>query len=317
MQNELLEFLKSNETQHEFIIDKYGIKGVLIMIKYKYDENNIFLYTQYQYENSLDILKQFEYSGFYNLKSNTFYDIKAYNLENIVIPQDNIISLSKLKEIINSLVIKKCKEIINRDFKNIEVLKSKVKLSEYEKRKIEYYKKFAHKQEAQKYFLDEKTINDIEISINDVKNISVDDILKYIDNDKLLIDDIAIKHVNNNLNSIYIKILCSEMLKKEFLKIQNDKTNILHIKKAIKDCIKDQKTVNVTIFKDNKEFTFKTGVNELKRVAFLSYYLEYDMIAKDRKKFYELFGKNADYKAEEITKIMYSKKVLYSKEVAK
>ncbi len=76
MYNELLKFLKSNKTQCKLTITKYRRNDTLLIIKYYYDDNNILLYTQSNYENDLDINKKLEYSEFYNLKSNTFYDTR-------------------------------------------------------------------------------------------------------------------------------------------------------------------------------------------------------------------------------------------------
>lgn len=306
MYNELLKFLKSDETHHIF---KYGKTNILIVTKYKYDENNIFLYSQISY-GSLNFRKDFNYAGFYNLKSNTLYDLN-YHLRNALnLEANNIIRYGQLIEEVNSLIIQKCREIINNDFKDIEILKSKIKLSEIDKNTIKN-KNYRAIQSAKEYFKNNKSVDDIDVHIDNVSDISMQDVLKYINNDSEFIDNKAKKHIEDNLNNIYINILYAQMCKKELLKIQKDKTNILHIKKAIKDCITDQKTVTVTIFKDNKEFTFKTYVSTLKRG---DYYSSNDILAKDREEFYELFGKYEDYNADEITKITYSKKVLYSKQ---
>lgn len=314
MYNELLKFLKSSKTQCQLTITKYRRNDTLLIIKYYYDDNNILLYTQFNYENDLDINKRLEYSGFYNLKSNTFYDT-TYNLKDII-DIKNIVFLNELKEKIKSLVLKKCMEIIKKDFKDIDVLKSKIKLNDLDKRSIEEIKNYSSKQVAKQYFLEGKSIDDINICITNTPKIYFEHVIKYIDNIDCAIDEIANKYINDNFKNIYLNYLYTEMYKKEFLKIQNDKNNTLHLRKAIKESITDQKTVNVTIFKDDKEFSFKTDTDVFKYGICCDYYSAYNIAAKDRQKFYDLFGRSADYTASEIVKITYSKKVLYSKLVA-
>lgn len=313
MYNELLEFLKSDRTQCKLTITKYRRNDRLLIIKYYYDENNILLYTQFNYENDLDINKDLKYSGLYNLKSNAFYDT-TYDLENILSIKSTA-SLDELKEKIKSLVLKKCIEIIKKDFKNIDNVKAKITLNDFDKKNIEEVKKYRSKEVATQYFLEGKTIDDINVCINNTPKIYFEYIARYINNN-LFIDEIAQKHINDNLKDIYLNYLYTEMYKKEFLKIHDDKTNILHIRKAIKESVKDKKTVNVTIFKDNKKFSFKTDANVFKHGIYCDHYSTYDIVAKDRQKFYDLFGRIADYTANEILAITYCKKVIYSKEVA-
>lgn len=313
MYNKIIEFLKSNKIQDEITINKNGENNTLIIIKYYYDDNNIILYTQLN-DDDLDISKNIEYSGIYNIKTNTFYDI-SYTLRCIMALQ-NVPSCFELEDTINSLVLKKCREIIKKDFKNIYALKYKIELSDWDKKDIERHKNYYARKTAQRYFLEGKTIDDIDIRIKNIPEISFKHIIDYINNNELLINEIAQQHINNNLKYIYLNSLFTEMYKKEFLEIQNDKTNILHLQKSIKESITGQKTVNVTIFKDNKEFTFKTGTVALKLCSMIDYYSPYYIVAKDRKKFYELFGESADYTADEIVKITYGKKNIYVKEVA-
>ena len=58
-----------------------------------------------------------------------------------------------------------------------------------------------------------------------------------------------------------------------------------------------------------KELTFKTAANSL--TGHRNYYSTYDIPAQDRREFERLFGRGANYSAEDITRITYGKKTLY------
>ena len=70
------------------------------------------------------------------------------------------------------------------------------------------------------------------------------------------------------------------------------------------------KTANVTVRKDGKELTFKTETGDLRRDC-TSGYSHWHMIAADRRRFFECFGRNAEYRPEEILRITYGRSILY------
>lgn len=96
----------------------------------------------------------------------------------------------------------------------------------------------------------------------------------------------------------------------------NDVEHPVHFTKRVIEAMKtgDYKTVNVTVTKeDGSTCTFKTGASRLYYDNTFGYYSSYDIAPRDRTKFYEAFGKHADYRVKEIEKISYGKKVLYTK----
>lgn len=101
-------------------------------------------------------------------------------------------------------------------------------------------------------------------------------------------------------------------MKKELQSIYDDPGHILHRVKAIIDAVQESgaKTVNVTINKEDKDFTFKYETRSL-TFAPDSYYSTYNMKASDRREFENMFGRNADFYPKEITKITYGRNVIY------
>ena len=90
-----------------------------------------------------------------------------------------------------------------------------------------------------------------------------------------------------------------------------DTENPIHRMKAITEALKASgaKTVTVTVEKDGMELTFKTAANSL--TGHRNYYSTYDIPAQDRREFERLFGRSANYSAEDIIRITYGKKTLY------
>jgi hypothetical protein len=67
--------------------------------------------------------------------------------------------------------------------------------------------------------------------------------------------------------------------------------------------------VTVTVEKDGMELTFKTAANSL--TGHRNYYSTYDITAQDRREFERLFGRSANYCAEDITMITYGRNTIY------
>ena len=97
----------------------------------------------------------------------------------------------------------------------------------------------------------------------------------------------------------------------EYQALVQDTGNPLHRVKAISEAIKASgaKTVPVTVQRDGEALSFRTGTTPL-RGRYNSYSASHIGIA-DRREFERLFGRYADYHAEEITKITYGRHTIY------
>ena len=90
-----------------------------------------------------------------------------------------------------------------------------------------------------------------------------------------------------------------------------DAGNPIHRMKAITDAVKgcSANTVTVTVQKDGQELTFKTAADSL--TGHRSYYSTSDIPATDRREFERLFGRYADYNAEDVVRITYGRNTIY------
>ena len=87
-----------------------------------------------------------------------------------------------------------------------------------------------------------------------------------------------------------------------------------HIIAAIKRVLEKNtyKTVNVTTEIDGKELTFKAAASDLNRDP-CGTYSSWNILAQDRVKFEELYGRHAGYRPHDIIKITYGKTAIYEK----
>ena len=70
--------------------------------------------------------------------------------------------------------------------------------------------------------------------------------------------------------------------------------------------------VTVTTVINDKELTFKYNASAL-RTDCGPYYSTLDIPAKEREEFEKIYGANADFRPQDITKITYSRNTLYEK----
>lgn len=135
--------------------------------------------------------------------------------------------------------------------------------------------------------------------------------IAWLQNPEKFIQDEADQHLNNHQEEFLIDFLKKSALLKEYRALIEDTTNPIHRMKTITEAVKacGAKTVNVTVQKDGMELTFKTEASSL--MGSRNFYNSNRIAAADRREFQQLFGRHADYTAEDITKITYGRNTIY------
>lgn len=121
----------------------------------------------------------------------------------------------------------------------------------------------------------------------------------------------ADQYLNSHQEAFLMGFIKNDALLKEYQALMRDTANPIHKMKAITDAVKASgaKTVTVTVQRDGQELTFKAAARSL--IGHKNYYNTYDIPAQDRREFEQMFGRHADYTAEDITKITYGKNTIY------
>ena len=144
---------------------------------------------------------------------------------------------------------------------------------------------------------------------SEIKEVDIDEVLSFIQESETLLNHYKNEFLNKSIQDLYVSFKKYVIYTKYISEIESDKSNITHKQKMVKDALKDKKTINVTILKNGHQFTFKTDTKGFLKLD--NRYSIYDIQAKDRHKYKELFKRN-DYLFDEITSIKYGKQKIYS-----
>lgn len=203
--------------------------------------------------------------------------------------------------------------IIGNDRNNLQVTKlTNISLVN----NLEYYHKYGAAQDARRYYLDAADYVHRAFSCDYTpKQWEEDTLLSYISDPERYTRKQAENHIAEHQEKMLYDFLCRDAVLKEYRAILADTENPVHIIKKIFAAITatHAKTVNITIRKNGTEFTFKTEASDLRRDCG-AHYNTWNIVAADRRKFEELFGRSEHYTSEEIVRITYAKTILYEAE---
>ena len=207
----------------------------------------------------------------------------------------------------------KVNEIINDNKANLSITKVE---SWSLNQSLEYAAKYGAYEVARSLFVNKgKDAKAVYRCGYNPRTLSDEMLLFYIDSPEEAVLQSAKKFIEDNQEGILANLLKNELVNAELEKIRNDTSRpefmVQRIMSAVKSC--DAKTVNVTINKGGVELAFKTDTSPLVRDCPSGKYSSWEIVAQDRRKFEELFGRWTDYAPEEIVRIMYRGKVVYEK----
>ena len=328
MKNNFVEFIKDNDSNDQSFETKYrNIK----VHKEKYNDRFIILYSKQELKG----LRQDDYEivGYYDIIENVLYN-SSYQISDIV-PNDNSIFQNNFENVITNL----CKEIDEyiSDFviKNAEEYRE---LGQEKYKELDSWRKAGATKEIESNFIEDivpivkmaSAGSAYKIRYSEEynnKNIIID----YLDNPKKLVEDYAVKFINENKEELGKDLLVYEYQLEYLDKIKENKDNefdYIYTNKKILESIKDldAKNITITINYNNNEITFKYDFNrllsELKNADYKGY--EYSSSYEKVRDFLkennikdERGYQEDDFKFANITSITYGKKVIYQNEISK
>lgn len=126
----------------------------------------------------------------------------------------------------------------------------------------------------------------------------------------------ADQHIKSRSETFLLQFMKNDALLTEYQALVQDTGSPLHRMKAITEAVSScgAKMVTVTVQKAGEQLTFKTEADQLK--GYRNNYSTYRIPAADRREFERLFGRYADYTAEDIVKITYGRNTIYEAPVA-
>ena len=180
-----------------------------------------------------------------------------------------------------------------------------------EVRHLQYYQEYGAKENAIQMFFDGEIPDEQFHSGYTLDELPEPAFIAYIRDPENFVQTEAEQYMKINQEKFLLQFLENDALLTEYQALVQDTGSPYYRMKAITDAVKDSgaKTVTVSIRKDGAELTFKAAADSL--TGRRGYYSTYYLPAQDRREFERVFGRNADYNAEEIMKITYGKKTIY------
>lgn len=287
-----------------------GYHHVIIRVEKNADFEYLFCQRWYNKEGLVRD-STFKYAGIYCRKDGLLYDIQ-YNFSDIAESPEAMKERSSetLREKLKAAVREKVEAAIGNERTNLQVTEiTEGRLLN----RLEYTLKYTAKETARRHYLDTVDFEPQAFSCHyDPDHWKEDSLLSYIADPEGYAKQQAEDYIAENQESMLFDFLYNDAVLKEYRAILADTDNPVHIIKKIKAAMEttSAKTVNVTIQKNGTEFSFKTEASSL-RGDCGSHYSSWSLVAADRRKFEQLFGRSADYTPEEILRITYARNVLY------
>lgn len=287
-----------------------GEKAVAMMTRLEKSPSVEYLYqTAMERDGSVSWNNDLTFCGVSDLKNNTLYLTKGI-LNCLADGQAPLVAETgtSMVERITGRINQQVEDTIANDQSRLPVQE----LTDWKAlRDIQYYQEYGAKERAIKQFFDGMEPDAQFHSGYTLDGLPEAAFLAYIQDPEGFVQTEAEQYIQTNQEKLLLQFLKKDALLAEYQVLIQDTESPIHRMKAITDAVKASgaKTVTVTVQKDGTELTFKTLASSL--TGHRNYYSTYDIPAQDRREFERLFGRSADYHAEEITRITYGRNTIY------
>lgn len=282
---------------------------VYTFIRVPYDDDFDFIYYQDNYNGQRLTPTKLDYGGIYNKLNGLLYDVQyplSGNLDEIDSGKSSIDLMVDFEKDVRARV----EELVDE---NIDSLKANPFVDEYNPQRLEAFKKNYAPSIAREMFLKGELCEDLRYRCEfstDRKSTTL--MMRYLNYPTETVEEAAARYWLTRKDDILLELRKNEIIRDAYREIEANPNNPLYKQRAIIDAVSKSgaKTVNVSIEKNGESYSFKYSAERFCRISNYQY-SEWDMAAKDRPGFEELFGKYADFRPEDIASISYRGKTLY------
>lgn len=301
MEEDFNNYLRSNNAIGVF---NYSEKSKVMINKIPYNSKIDILYSLDSYSGEFfDLNSPFKYAGFYDKENDKVYDLD-YSIRWHILNWDYKNDKFEDKQDLYNLV---SNDINNRVYELIQDGKKEAfNINNFDLLELT-------DKDVINEFMSGETSCSMKDRIRNYNSRKPQEILEYLTDRNEFIEEVSRDFIVDNAEDILNDMIESESKRQKLKEIEQDKNHIFYKIRDIVNCINNNncKTVNLTIFKDNKEQTFIYDAKYLKNYS-SSYLSEYNIIKlKDREEFEENFGRSADFYFYDIVKITYGKRTIY------
>ena len=286
-----------------------GEKATATILRLEKNSAVDYLYQTAAQDNSISWNNQVQFCGVYERKNRTLYLTKD-TASIFMKGQFPFVAEAgpSMTDEIRSAVNRRVEDLIANDRNNLPIQE----ITDWQaSRDLEYFRDHGVKESAVRQFFSDQEPDGQFHSDYKLNELPETAFIAYITDPELFVQTEADQYIRNNQERFLLQFLKNDALLAEYQALMLDTGNPIHRMKAITDAVKGRsaKTVTVTVQKDGQELTFKTSAASL--TGHRNYYSTSDIPASDRREFERLFGRYADYNAEDITKITYGRNTIY------
>ena len=288
----------------------HGEKAAATLVRLEKKPSVDYLYrTTMERDNAISWNNGLTFCGVYDMKHRTLY-LADDSLHSFMSGKFPFIAGAgpSMAETISSSINQRVEDIIANDRNNLSVQKI---TNSYTLHDLQNYQKYGSESDAIRCLFAGEDPDGQFHSDYKLDGLPETTFISYIQDPDGFIQTEAEQYIKTNQEKFLRQFIENDALLKAFQSLMEDTANPIHKMKAITDVVKASgaKTVTVTIQKDGQELTFKAAAGSL--TGHRNYYSSFEIPAQDRRKFEEMFGRYADYTAEDITKITYGRNTIY------
>ena len=295
-----------------------GVSGYhTTVIRVRKAEDFDYLYCQRQYRGtSIERGDKFEYAGIYCKRDGRVYD-GQYDIRELL--EGDGRSKEALREALKRAVQEAVESAIGNDRRNLRV---SALTTERERDSLARFQEYTARDNARAAYLSGKYADGASYDFTfrchyDPEHWTEDSLLAYILDPARYAAVEAAAYLDSHQEDMLSDFLRADMVAAEYAAILENALNPIHCIKRIMRALNasSAKTVNVTIRKDDKVFTFKAEAAQFRRDC-TSHYHYWSILAADRREYERQFKGSTYYGPEEILRIEYARTVLYQAETA-
>ena len=299
----IMNWLKA-ENQMMCIVEAYSSRHAFIKIPLTEGYDILYVCKRLQGER-LSLHEELEYQGFYEKSTGLLYNVQ-YEMRNYIGEE-----LYEQRSSSNLKIDFEC-EVRELVEKKVSEFEDTIKLDRTTK-DIQKEYNYAAQNQARNMYLHRDGTDLIYQCPYEADRFDYT-MLEYVKDKKEFVKETAERYCTEARERIVKDIVLNLMTRELLKKMENGNDKHLSAMRDIINSIPDScKMVHVTTVIDEKEFTFKYEASSL-RSDCGSHYYTWSIPARDRAEFENIYGRNARFKPEDITKIVYGKNVLYKKE---
>ena len=176
---------------------------------------------------------------------------------------------------------------------------------------LEYYQKYGAREKAVQMLFEGRAPDGAFHSGYAMEELPEGAFLAWLQDPEGFIQTTAETYIKSEQENILLQFLENDALLAEYQTLAENTGSPIHRMKAITDALNGSsaKMVTVTVQKGGEELTFKMDASRMK--GHQTHYSTYYIPAADRRRFEQIFGRNADFKAEDVVRITYGRNTIY------